>query len=416
MRTKHFFFYVTLLLPGLPLFGLAQEKRLAPGVWRGEFQVDSQVVPFNFEIAERQGKTVFTALNADRRDDFDVQYVAGTDSVYIIPETFEYRFFGKIDAAGELSGVYRNMTPGNTSRIYPFRAKAGESHRFVAPDEQRKPEQVLTGKWALKIAERQGDAANRVALFEQKGSRLNGIILSITGDSRELQGDVQGNTFRLSGFTGSGVTLVEGILSDQNKLSGSIGFGNNALRFEGERNDSAALADAYSLTHLKPGYEKLEIRFPDLEGNLVTLDDAKYKGKVVIIELLGSWCPNCIDQIQFLAPWFRENQHRGVEVLGVAFEAKDDPEFARKALTKLKMRYDIRYDIVFGGKADAEVVQSKFEALNTFLAFPTTIIIGRDGKVREIHTGFSGKGTGVFYEEFVGKWNKELDLLLAERP
>jgi hypothetical protein len=121
-----------------------------------------------------------------------------------------------------------------------------------------------------------------------------------------------------------------------------------------------------------------------------------------------------MDQIEFLNPWYEKNKHRGVEVIGVAFEVKDDLAFANRVLDRVIKRYNISYPIVFGGKAESENVQSKFPALNTFLAFPTTIIIGRDGSVKSIHTGFSGKGTGKFYEEFVEKWNRDMDEWLAE--
>src|SRR5690606_37440432 len=105
-------------------------------------------------------------------------------------------------------------------------------------------------------------------------------------------------------------------------------------------------------------------------GTMLSLDDPAYKGKVIVLDILGSWCPNCMDQIEFLNPWYEKNKHRGVEVIGVAFEVKDDLTFANRVLDRVIKRYNISYPIVFGGKAESENVQSKFPALNTFLAFP----------------------------------------------
>jgi thiol-disulfide isomerase/thioredoxin len=130
--------------------------------------------------------------------------------------------------------------------------------------------------------------------------------------------------------------------------------------------------------------------------------------------LMGTWCPNCIDQIQFLAPWFKENKSRGVEAIGLAFEVKDDLAFAKGTLTKLKNRYDIQYDLLFAGKVGGNIVAEKLPAIDKFMAYPTTIIVGRDGKVKEIHTGFSGKGTGGFYQDYVTKWNEDLNKLISE--
>ncbi len=390
------------------LSGCEKEPSLRNGIWRGVFWVDDEQVPINFEISERRPEKVFTVLDGDRRDTFRLEQV-GKDSVHISPETFDYKLFAKILPDGSLSGEYRHLAPGNTSRILRFEAKSGEDYRFVKPGTEVQPALNLSGTWSLSIAEREGEAATRVAVFSQEENKLKGIVLAITGDTRELEGNVNGDQFWLSGFSGIGVTLVQGSVDSTGKLTGTIGFGSRALHFTGVRNENAALADSYGLTHLKPGFSKLELRLPDLNGDTVSLSDERYKGKVVIIDILGSWCPNCIDQIEFLNPWYEENRDRGVEIIGVGFEVKDDLVYAKKTLGKLVDKYGIRYEMLFGGKPDSENVQSKFEALNTFLAFPTTIIIGRDGAVKAIHTGFAGAGTGKFYQEFVEKWNSDMD-------
>lgn len=400
-------------LTWLTLSGCEQKKELQPGKWRGVFTVDEQEVPINFEVSRAKNETIFTVLDGAARDTFEVVY-AGNDSVYISPQTFEYRLFAQIQADGSLKGEYRNLAPGNTSRILGFTAYPGQEYRFIEPGKEVKPAQDLSGKWSLTIAGRTGAAANRVAVLSQNGNILEGIILAITGDSGELEGNVSGDEFWLSGFSGAGVTYVRGKMEGDDKITGTIGFGSRALTFDGVKNDTAALADAYQLTYLKPGYDKLELSLPNLDGEQVSLDDPKFKGKVVVIDILGSWCPNCMDQIEFLSPWYEQNKHRGVEVIGVSFEVKDDLAFAKKALDRVIKRYNVSYPILFGGTTDSENVQSKFPALNTFLAFPTTIIIGRDGKVKSIHTGFSGKGTGKFYEEFVEKWNRDMDAWLDE--
>ncbi|MCF2444347.1 TlpA family protein disulfide reductase [Dyadobacter sp. CY345] len=407
-----FILTVSVLFSGVSVKSQAQNKPVKEGIWRGVFKIGELDVPFNFEVKKKQGnELVVTAVNGDRRDDFNAKYIT-PDSLLVTLNTFEAGLFAKIENDGSLTGVHKSLVPG-AGRVIPFIAKAGQAYRFIEPGKEIKPTADISGKWLIKI---QGDkpTADRVAVFEQKGNKLNGIILSITGDSRELQGNVQGDEFVLSGYTGSGPSYVKGKIIDGKTIEGAIGASATPTKFSGTKDDNAALADAYALTFLKPGYDKLDFTFPDLNGNQVSLSDEKYKGKVVIIELLGTWCPNCIDQVQFMAPWYKENKHLGVEAIGLAFEAKDDLEFAKKTLTKLKNRYDIQYDLLFAGKADKEVVAQKLVALKEFLAFPTTIIVGRDGKVKEIHTGFSGKGTGQFYNDYVKKWNADLAKLIAE--
>jgi peroxiredoxin len=418
MKIKRLYSYAIAALSLTSVNLTTQAKELRNGIWRGVFKVGETQVPFNFEVKNGAGKQpVFTAINGDRRDDFQVKYLSG-DSIQVSLNTFETAWFAKIQEDGSLTGVQKSLVPGNAGRVYSFEAQPGKSYRFVEPGKEVAPKANLSGRWVVKI---QSNAAaggkpvpDRVAVFEQKGNKLNGIILSVSGDSRELEGSVQGDEFVLSGFTGSSPAYVKGRINSDQSISGSIGASADPIRFEGTKDDNAALPDAYALTFLKPGYDKFDFTFPDINGRSVSLSDEKYKGKVVIIEIMGTWCPNCIDQVTFLAPWFKENKSKGVEAIGLAFEAKDDMAFAKNTLTKLKNRYDIQYDLLFAGKVGGNVVAEKLPAIDKFLAYPTTIIVGRDGKVKEIHTGFSGKGTGKFYDDYVKKWNEDLAKLISE--
>ena len=396
----------------------AQDKPLSNGKWRGVFQVGEIAVPFNFEVTNGAGKApVLTATNGDRRDDFNVKHIS-KDSIQVTLNTFESAWFAKIEPDGSLSGIQKSLIAGNIGHGLPFTAQPGKSYRFTEPGKEVAPTADISGKWTIKVKANSPTTGkplpDRVAVFEQKGNKLNGIILTVSGDSRELEGNVQGNEFVLSGFTGSGPSYVKGKIIDGKTITGSIGASATPIPFEGVKDDNAALPDPYALTFLKPGYDKLDFTFPDVNGNLVSLSDEKYKGKVVIIELMGTWCPNCIDQVQFLAPWYKENKAKGVEAIGLAFEAKDDLQFAKGTLTKLKNRYDIQYDLLFAGKVGGDIIAQKLPAIDKFLAYPTTIIVGRDGKVKEIHAGFSGKGTGQFYQDYVKKWNEDLAKLIAE--
>ncbi|GAB2788582.1 hypothetical protein GCM10027275_36880 [Rhabdobacter roseus] len=414
MKTKKFrISSILMLLLGVAFNAVSQPvSTLREGPWRGVFLLNDTEVPFNFEIKKESHASLrFTTLNAGIRDEFWAS-LPSPDSLFIPLGTFEAALVAKIQADGTLRGSYQTLGDGR-KRVIPFTAQPGKTHRFEFSGPESTPASNLSGRWVITLKNTE-NAADRVAVLEQKGSRLTGAILSITGDSRALEGNVQGNSFFLSGFTGASPYYLRGTILDDNSLSGSIGTGPNATPFEGTKNDQAALPDAYSLTYLKPGYDRLDFSLPNLDGQLVSLRDEKYRGKVVVIEIMGTWCPNCMDQVTFLAPWYKQNKDRGVEVIGVAFEAKDDLEYARYTLSKLKKRYDVQYDLLFGGKADKQVAAEKFPALDHVLAFPTTVIIGRDGKVRQIHTGYSGEATGNFYTAFVKHWNEQLDTYLTE--
>lgn len=385
-----------------------------PGVWRGVFTTAGGEIPFNFEIkGTDQSQLTLTLHNAARRDDFTIER-RGQDSLLVPMNTFDAVMLIKIAEGGLLRGVYQNTVPGNRSKPIPFTADWGKAYRFAQPAGQPAAHADLSGKWLIKLQGKQ-PVPDKVALFTQKGNALSGVFMQVTGDSGELEGSVEGNTFQLSGFIGSAPKLYKGTILNDSSITGIWSVSNgDTTRYTGIRREDAALPDAYKLTFLKPGYDKLDFTFPGLDGQPVSLHDEQFKGKVVILDIMGSWCPNCMDETRFLAPWYKENKSRGVEIVGIGFEAKDSLAYAQYTLNKLKAKYDIRYPLLFGGYADKKVVAEKFPALNTFLSFPTTILIDKQGRVREIYTGFSGKATGKYYDEFVTTFNRLIDKLVAE--
>jgi peroxiredoxin len=403
----------------------------AEGVWRGEFTVDGEPIPFNFEVKGKDVKDAqFTLLNGTRRDLFAVERLPdGTLSVPM--NTYDAALHIKIVDDKHLVGEYQDLVPNRKgARNLPFKAEAGKRHRFVEPGKDVQPEGDLNGKWAIVQADKSQisvggkpessaqELANRrgqVALLKQEGNHLTGVFMTSVGDSRELEGTIQGNKFYLSHFSGPSPRLIKGTIDEDGNIQGAAGSGiYNVVKFEGRKDPNAELADPYKLTFLKEGQRRIDFTFPDLEGKPVSLSDDKYKGKVVIVEVIGTWCPNCTDQTRFLAPWFKENQKRGVEAIAVAFEQEDDFGYFQKTLGKFKSFFDIRYDLVFGGIADKKVATEKLQGLNYMAAFPTTFIIDRRGEVREIYTGFTGTVTGQYYDDYVKKFNGLLDGLIAE--
>lgn len=390
---------------------------LKEGKWRGEFKVNERTLPFNFEVKGRSAETAtFTLLNGNRRDDFKVKQLPG-DSIFVKMNTYDAALVGKIDEKGNFNGVYKSLVPNFKGSFLPFTAEYGKEYRYVEPEKEVKPNANISGKWNVKIISKDPNAANSVALLEQKGSKLTGVLMTVVGDTRELEGTVQGDEFQLSGFTGPSPVSIKGKISADKKniTDGEIGFGFYVTqKFEAHREKNTELPDPYKLTYLKEGYKTLDFSFPDLNGKQVSLKDDKYKGKVVIVEIIGTWCPNCTDQTRFLSPWFKQNKQRGVEAIAIGFEQKDDLEYAKYTLGKLRDFFGIEYDIVFGGIADKKVATEKLVGLNRMAAFPTTIIIDRKGEVREIYTGYTGEITGKYFKNYVKKFNKVLDDLIAE--
>lgn len=389
-------------------------KAPKPGIWRGEFVISETHIPFNFEYNNKdKDHPILTLLNGTRRDDFKVTKLSG-DSIFVKMNTYDAALVANVESDGKITGEYRSLVPGFRGSSLPFSAEHGKDYRFVEKGKEQPTKHNLTGKWDLQVYSK-AKMPDNVALLKQEGNKLTGVVMSTVGDSRELEGVVEGDEFVLSHFSGPNPRVYKGKINEDGSITGVISSGiYDNTKFEGSKNAQAALPDPYQLTHLKEGYTKLDFTLPDLNGKQVSLSDDKYKGKVVIVEIVGTWCPNCTDQTAFLSPWFKENKARGVEAIAIGFEQKDDLEYAKYTLGTLKKKYGIEYDVLFGGIADKKVASEKLPALNRMMAFPTTILIDRKGEVRQIHTGYTGTITGDYYTEYVKKWNKDLDELIAE--
>jgi thiol-disulfide isomerase/thioredoxin len=246
---------------------------------------------------------------------------------------------------------------------------------------------------------------------------VSGTFLTPTGDYRYLAGNLHGDTLLLSCFDGNHAFLFKARIDSmgQGMTQGEFWSGSNGHEtWTATRNERAALPDANSLTFLKPGYDRLDFTFPDPDGKPVSIRDERFKGKVVIVQILGSWCPNCMDETNFLSPWYKKNRARGVEIIGLAYEK--DPAFAASApkLKRLMNRFDIDYPLLLAGVNDKEKASQTLPMLNRVMAFPTTLFIDKKGKVRKIHTGFSGPGTGTYYTAFVEEFERLVDKLMNE--
>jgi thiol-disulfide isomerase/thioredoxin len=237
-----------------------------------------------------------------------------------------------------------------------------------------------------------------VILFEQKGNNLNGSILTPTGDYRYFGGYVSASDFEAASFDGVFNYLIKGKVTSDGKLEAKI-LSNSMTKIEGKKNPKAILPDAYAQTQV----EALNFEFPDLNGKKISLNDAKFKNKPVIIQLFGSWCPNCIDEMNYLIPWYNENQKRGIEIVALAFERSLTPAQSKKQLLKVQKQKKITYTLLLA---------DKIPGLKNFISFPTTVFLNKKHEVVKVHAGFTGPSTGEFYENWKNEFNKTVNAII----
>ncbi|GGI23800.1 peroxiredoxin family protein [Pedobacter mendelii] len=385
----------------------AASKFSAIGNWRGIFLIKPGTeVPFNFEVKQKDDKPFLSFINAEEH--FDGGWVIQKDDSLLIKlDQFDNELAFKIQN-DSLVGVLRKQD--KTGKPISLSANRKDSYRFK--ESGKTPAADFSGKYDISFKSKDGKDEKAVGLFKQTGNKLTGTFLRITGDSRYLEGIVDGRNFYLSSFIGSNPSYYKGSFADDGTLSGAIISARGDTNFDGNKNKNAALPDATKLTFLKDGYQTLSFSLPDVNGKKISLTDEKYKNKVVILTITGTWCPNCVDEASFIAPWYEKNRDRGIEVIGIHYERQLDSAYVRKALTRFREKFNIKYDQVIAGTPDKTQVAESLPGLKNFISFPTMIIINKKGEVAQIHTGYSGPATGKYYTDFVESFNNEIDKLI----
>ena len=375
--------------------------------WRLEIQLPDIVLPVGLHISLDGSKAWFS--NGAERVEVGEVSIDG-DRYRLRFPTFNNSF--DLEREGDrLSGVLTLVKRGYEQHL-PVVASPDPGFRFSA---EPQPEIDVTGRWHVVFTDEEGNETEAVGEFDQQGGGLSGTFLTATGDYRYLAGEVDGRTLRLSTFDGAHAFVFTASMDGFGSLSGDFWSGSHWHEaWSGRRNFDAKLPDAYSLTHLKPGYETIEFTFPDLEGQAVSLSDSKYDDKVVLVTLAGSWCPNCADEANFLSEYYRQHRDRGLEVISLLFEHVKEFDQAAQLGREMVKKHEIDFDVLIAGYSDKTDAAELLPMLNHVLAYPTMIFIDRAGQVRRIHTGFSGPGTGAHYLEFVREFNGLMDELLAE--
>jgi len=370
-------------------------EELSGGYWQASIELPGGHIESGLEINHNGDIWQASLINGQER--------VRIDSVSFQDDQLTLRFpafNNEITATlteGTLVGELTLVKQFGDTQVMPFQASSGSAR--LAGDTGGEASVDLSGRWAVMFHDEDGGDSPSIGEFAQRGSRLFGTFLNPNGDHRFLSGHVRGNNFKLSTFDGAHAFIFSGEVVDNEIRNADFWSGTDWHQtWSAVRRSDVELPDAYARTYLKPGYEKLEFEFPNAAGENVSIGDEKFAGKVVIVMLGGSWCPNCNDEARFMAALYEQYREQGLEVIGLMYEHFDDHEKAATQVLELRRKFDIDYETLIAGISDKVEAAKTLPALNAVLAFPTTIFIDRSGRVRKIHTGFSGPGTGDYYE------------------
>jgi thiol-disulfide isomerase/thioredoxin len=381
------------------------------GTYRGVLAIPGGDLPFGLELASEGTTTVGYLVNGKERVKLDEVTVTGAHLEIRMPG-YENRLVA--EAAGDgLQGEVVLVKSGGKQQHIPLHAQRGQDYRFFAQAAAGNTD--VSGRWAVKFIDDDGKPEIGVGEFAQSGDVVSGTFLAETGDHRFLAGQVRDGELYLSTFDGAHAFLYKAAVAADGGLAGDFWVGTaHHERWTAKRDANAALPDEYGLTNMRGDAKQFDFAFPDLTGKTVASQDQAFRGKVLIVALAGSWCPNCHDEAAFLEPLYREYRGKGLEIVSLMFEHFGDFPRAADATQRFRQHYGIEYTTLIAGISEKDEAAKKLPMLDRVYAFPTTIFIDRRGMVRKIHTGFSGPATGEHYTRFVDEVKATLDRLLSE--
>lgn len=385
-----------------------EDITLKKGNWKAELLLeDNRSIPFTFNFNENNSLTVFNAEEIIEVSEVNIN----GDSIIIQMPVYEGVLIGKIISNEIIRGEF---VKSSLNRSVPFILKHGPFSRFEVINEAKSN---VSGSWEMIFsAHSEEDRYIAKGIFKQEGEKVTGTIRTTTGDYRYLEGVMDGYTMKLSTFDGAHAFLFEAEVRDE-VLYGFFYSGNHWKEpFSAVKNEQYELPSEESLTFLKEGYNKIEFSFPDVHGKITSLNDQKFENKVVVVQIMGTWCPNCLDETRYYTQYYNENKDKDIEFVSLAFEYAPTEEKANKAIQRLVDNVNVPYPVLLAqyGTSNKKKANEKLPMLNHVLSYPTSIFIDKKGKVRKIHTGFNGPATGEKYVNFKQEFESFVAELLNE--
>jgi len=378
------------------------------GLWDATVLVNNGAleIPFRFELTGSGSNVKGSFFNGDDK----TTSTSGSFENGTLTLSFD-ELGTKLEATlrdGRLEGEYSRGTRGAP---YPFDAK-----RFtpVAVGETNAPS--IAGLWNVQVGKSSKGEAAWQLIVRQSGAEVSAVILRIDGDTGTLTGTYRNGTFALSHFSGARPMRLELTPGPDGTLAVVQNKDKPLAALRAEQASAKGLpqpSDPTRFTSVKDPTEPFRFSFPDLDGKIVSNTDARFAGKVVIVAIGGSWCPNCHDETPFLVELYKKYKKQGLEIVELSFEeeAQIKNPVRVKAFNK---RYGVDYTVLIPG--EPKELNDKVPQGVNLNSFPTTFFLGRDGRVRSAHAGFAGKASGKFHTELKEEVTALVERLLAEKP
>ena len=384
---------------------LNKSSKAILGNYRAEIKTnEGSIIPFKFQLFKEMDKLVMRVENDEETLIYD-DIIFKEDSLKILMPPYDaviiVKPYGK-----SLNGRYLKEESGKEAS---FNAWINNEPKFQS---YKKPKFNLNGKY--KTVFRPENPYPGLGIFKQNGNKVSGTFRKNTGDTRYLSGIIFGDSIKLSTFDGAHPYLIKAEKKEDTIFGNLYYYSDSVTKFWMIKDDDYELANSKSLTRLKDGFQSVNFNFKDSSGKFISSNDEQFINKVLVVQILGTWCPNCLDETQFFISYLNEYTNEDLAFVGLSVEAAKTEERAMKRIDNMIEKFNIPYPILLAqyGSTNKETLLKKIPMLENFISYPTTIIIDKSGMVNSIHTGFNGPATGQAFEDFKLEFDNEIKGLL----
>lgn len=388
------------------------------GIWRAWLDSPGGELPFglklreidagNYQASIRNGPERVVLTGASSSDNTLIIKIDHYDSTITATIT---------DDGKRLDGVWKKQGAGDKTSQLPFHAVFDETQRFTKMPSRKIPDRTVAGRWAVKF---DSDKNPAVGVFRQQpDGTVTGTFMTTTGDYRYLEGDFDGKKLRLSTFDAAHAFLFHATLASDDTLSGDFWSRDSwHEKWTAKRDSTASLRDPFKMNRTVTHVKMSELKFRDLDGTLRTLSAPDFHNELIILEIFGSWCPNCHDAAEFLVELDKRYRDVGLTIVGLAYELTGDFKRDARQVKRFKEKHKIEYQMLIAGTSDKEAASNTLPFIDKVISYPTIVILDGEYRIKAVHTGFSGPATGQAYEDFKKKMHDLIGdaLLRPKKP
>lgn len=378
----------------------SQGQNLKQGFWEGDLDYNEVTCPIRFEIQSSGDGYTISLLNGVERITHPLE-ISG-DSLFVNLKPFDAHIKARI-TNDQIQGVwvkpYRDFLASFTAKI---------SQRGVS--QKGKVKKEILG---LTFEPDTPGAYPGVVKLDRRGDFATGTILTETGDFRFFEGVMTNDSLMISSFDGAHGFVLAGS-KQQGEWKGKMYYEPEfSEEWRAQVDPEASIVDPFEVITVELGTQSPYFDLLGAGSGKNSIDASKYQDKVLLIQIFGTWCPNSLDQTEYLIEWY-DSKPVDVEILAVTYEPNYSQEYGLRRINEYTEHLSIPYDVVLGGALSKTQAAMPFPFMRQIVAFPTLVMVDKQGFVRYVHSYFNGPATGQLYEDFKEQFNEKIEELVNE--